>query len=84
MHYLTFDLGVKVTWSIAQYHLRHVIYASAKFEVAKTNGLGEDTITTNVMDMRTDRRTDRRTTVQNLYTILFLRKSAGYEKRRHV
>ena len=44
------DLGVKVTPKIAQYPLHHVIYASAKFEVAMTKGLGEDTITRNVTD----------------------------------
>ena len=35
---LTFDLGVKVTQSIAQYPLHHVIYTPAKFEVAMSNG----------------------------------------------
>ena len=53
------DLGVKVTRNIAQYPLDHVIYASAKFEVAMTNGLGEDTITRNVMiDRGTSRTVD--------------------------
>ena len=59
------DLGVKVTRDIAQYPLHHVIYAPTKFEVAMSNDLGEDTITRNVTDGRTDRqthgRTDRRT-----------------------
>ena len=57
-----FDLGVKVTRNVAQYPLHHVIYASTKFEVATSNGLGEDTITRNVTDRRTDGRTDRRRT----------------------
>ena len=38
-----------------------MIYAPTKFEVATSNGLGEDTITRNVMDGRTDGQTDRRT-----------------------
>ena len=63
IHYLTFDLdlGVKVTGNVAQYRLHHVIYASTKFEVARSNGLGEDTITRNVTDGRTDARTDGQT-----------------------
>ena len=50
IHYFTFDLdlGVKVTRNVAQYPLHHVIYASTKFEVATSNGLGGDTITRNV------------------------------------
>ena len=55
------DLGVKVTRNVTQYPLHHVIYASTKFEVATSNGLGEDTITRNVTDGRTDRQTDART-----------------------
>ena len=63
IHYLTFDLdlGVKVTRNVTQYPLHHVIYAPTKFEVATSNGLGEDTITRNVTDGRTDRRTDGQT-----------------------
>ena len=38
-----------------------MIYASTKFEVATSIGLGEDTITRNVTEGRTDRQTDRRT-----------------------
>ena len=40
IHSLTFDLdlGVKVTRNITQYPLHHVIYASAKFEIATSNG----------------------------------------------
>ena len=54
IHYLTFDLdlGVKVTQNITQYPLHHVIYASTKFEVSTSNGLGEVTITRNVTDGR--------------------------------
>ena len=44
-HYLTFDFRVKVTWNIAQYHLLHVTYASAKFDFATSNGLGGDAFT---------------------------------------
>ena len=39
IHYLTFDLGVKVTGNVAQYPPHHVTYAPAKFEVATPNGL---------------------------------------------
>ena len=63
------DLGVKVTRNVAQYPLHHVIYASTKFEVATSNGLGGDTITRNVTDGRTDARTDRRTTDRLWYEI---------------
>ena len=55
------DLGVKVTRNVTQYPLHHVIYASTKFEVAMSNGLGEDTITRNVTDGQTDARTDGQT-----------------------
>ena len=67
-HYLTFDLdlGVKVTQTVIQYPLHHVIYASTKFEVATSNGLGEDTITRN---MTADRSTDGRTTDRLWYEI---------------
>ena len=55
------DLRVKVTRNVAQYPLHHVIYASTKFEVATSNGLGGDTITRNVTDRQTHGRTDGRT-----------------------
>ena len=63
IHYSTFDLdlGVKVTRNVTQYPLHHVIYAHTKFQVATSNGLGEDTIARNVTDGRTDRQTHRRT-----------------------
>ena len=61
IHYLTFDLDLGVTRNVAQYPLHHVIYASTKFEVATSNGLGGDTITRNVTDGRTDARTDGQT-----------------------
>ena len=48
--------------TVAQYPLHHVIYAPTKFQVAMSNGLGEDTITRNVTDGRTDRQTHRRRT----------------------
>ena len=64
IHYLTFDLdlGVKVTRNVTKYPLHHVIYAPTKFEVSTSNGLGEDTITRNVTDGRTDRQTHGRRT----------------------
>ena len=34
IHYLTFDLDIKVTLNIAQHPLHHVNYASAEFKVA--------------------------------------------------
>ena len=39
IHYSTFDLdlGVKVTWMVAQYPLHHVAYLPARFEVATSN-----------------------------------------------
>ena len=40
-----YDLGVKVTQNVAQYHPHHVTYAPANFEVAMSNGLGEDAFT---------------------------------------
>ena len=45
---------VKVTRDVSQYP--YVIFASAKFKVATSNGLGEDIITRNVTDGQTDRR----------------------------
>ena len=39
------DLGVKVTQNVAKYPPHHVTYAFAKFEVAISNGLGEDAFT---------------------------------------
>ena len=55
-----FDLDhvVKVTRYSAQYLLHYVIYASAKFKVATSNDLREDTITRSVTNGRTDGRTD--------------------------
>ena len=63
IHYLTFDLDleVKVTRNVTQYPLHHAIYASTKFEVATTNGLGEDTVARNGTDGRTDGQIDIRT-----------------------
>ena len=71
IHYLTFDLelGVKVTQNVTQYPLHHVIYASTKFEVATSNGLGGDTITRNVTDGQTDGQTHGRTTDRLWYGI---------------
>ena len=40
-----YDLEVKVTQNVAQYHPHHVTYAPANFEVAMSNGLGEDAFT---------------------------------------
>ena len=68
---MTFDLDpkVKVTRNVTQYPLHHVIYAPTKFEVATSNGLGEDTITRNVTDGRTDGQTHGRTTDRFWYEI---------------
>ena len=48
IQYLTFDLGVKVTQNVAQYPLHHVTYSDTKFEVARSNHLG-DTFTRKYM-----------------------------------
>ena len=50
-----FDLDVKVTQNVAIYPLHHVTNAAIKFEVARSNGLGGDTITRNMTDRRTGR-----------------------------
>ena len=42
MHYLIFDLGVKVTRNVAQYLLHHGTNVATKFEVATSNGLGRE------------------------------------------
>ena len=76
IHYLTFDLGVKVTLKIAQYPVHHVIYASAKFEGATTNDLGEDTITRNMMDGQTYRQTKDRLWYEINTPYFFLQKIA--------
>ena len=39
------DLGVKVTQNVAKYHPHHVTYAPVNFEVAMSNGSGEDSFT---------------------------------------
>ena len=39
------DLGVKVTYNVAQYSPYHEKYAPAKFEVATSNRLGEEAFT---------------------------------------
>ena len=36
-----FAIGIKVTQNIGQYHLHHVTFASAKFEVAMPTSLGD-------------------------------------------
>ena len=41
IHYMTFDLGVKVMQNVAQYLVLHVTYAAAKFEVAMSNNSGD-------------------------------------------
>ena len=52
IHYLTVDLGVKVTQNVAQYPLHHVIFSATKFEVTTSNGVGGYTFTRNVTDGR--------------------------------
>ena len=44
-----FDLGVKVTQNDTQYPLHHVTYSGAKFEFARSNGLGGDAFTKNTL-----------------------------------
>ena len=39
------DLVVKVTQNVVQYPSNHMTYAHAKFEVARSNSLGEDGFT---------------------------------------
>ena len=39
------NFGVKVTQNVAQYHPHHVTNAPANFEVAMSNGMGEDAFT---------------------------------------
>ena len=41
--YMNFDhdLGVNVSQNVAQYPLHHVTYATTKFEVATSNGIGD-------------------------------------------
>ena len=56
------DIGVNVTRNIAQYPLHHVTNAATKFEVARSNGLGGDTFTSNETDTQTHGRTERRRT----------------------
>ena len=41
-----FDLGVKVTQNVAQYHPHHVTYAPVKIGIVTSNGSGEDSFTT--------------------------------------
>ena len=45
IHYLTFDLGIMITWNVAKYPLHHLTYAAAKFEAATSNDLGGDAYT---------------------------------------
>ena len=64
--FFNLDLGVKVTRNIAQYLLHHVTYTPAKFEVDRSNSLGEDTITRNLTDRQTDVRADRQIDIPTL------------------
>ena len=85
IQYLTFDLGVKVTRNVAQYPLHHVTYSPTKFEVATSNGLGGDTFTRNVTDVRTDGQTDgwRTDFDTKLIYPFFLKKKAGITRPSH-
>ena len=74
------DLGVKVTWKIAQFPLHHVTYLGTKFEVVTSNGLGGDTFTKIVTDGCTYPRTDRRMEDRLWYEIntpFFSKEKAG-------
>ena len=44
IHYLTFDVDIKVTWNVAQDPLHHVTREAEKIETATSNGL-EDILT---------------------------------------
>ena len=44
IHYVSIDLGVKVTQNVAQYPLHHVTYTPAKFEVAMSESVMHDSI----------------------------------------
>ena len=56
-----------------------MIYSTTKFEVVTSNGLGGDTFTRNVTDVRTDGQTDGRRTDFDTKLIypFFLKKKAG-------
>ena len=58
-HFLTLDLGVKVTRNVAQYPLHHVIYSASKFEIATSNDLEGDTFTSKCNGQTDGRTTDR-------------------------
>ena len=80
IQYMNLDLGVKVTRNVAQYPLHHVTYSATKFEVATSNGLGEDTFTRNVTIAH--KQTDGRWTDFGTKLIypFFLKKKAGITK----
>ena len=63
MQIFGFDLRVKVTLCIAKYPIQYATYASAKFAVAPSNGLGR------YDNKNRAGRTDRRTTDQLWYEI---------------
>ena len=68
-----FDLDLEATRNVALYSLHQVIYASAKFKVTTSNGLGKLTITRNVTDGQTyGRRTDDGSKL--MYTIFLTKK----------
>ena len=73
------DLGVKVTWNVAQYALHFVTYLGIKFEVARSNSLGGDTFTRNVTDARTDGRTTDRLWYE-INIAFFSKEKSGYNK----
>ena len=63
-----------------------MIYPPIMFEVATSNGLGEDTITRNVTDRRTDGQTHGQTTDRLWYEInipYFSYEKAGIIKHGH-
>ena len=49
MHYLTFDIDLRVPSNVAQYSLHHVTYAPAEFEVTTYEGVGGDAFTKNAL-----------------------------------
>ena len=62
IHYLALDLDpdpkVNVTQNVVQFPLHCVIYAPAKFAVAKSKGLGRDAFTRNMTKGRIDVQTN--------------------------
>ena len=59
--FFLFDIGVRVTQTVAHFPVYRVICAPNTFEVATLNGLGGDAFARNVTDGLTHAHTDRQT-----------------------